>query len=133
MGLVVTLPNHIPACRSEFFNELVPYEVWVVFGVSHFRDKCAGLMLKISCETLGFCGSLVPRFPVIIPPPNRDKKINRSLIYFGLSFFLFHFTLLFISPAKVSLFQNKVSMLLNRVTIECIICHTSKSIAILDL
>ena len=38
--------------------------------VFHFRDKCAGFTIKISCETLGFPGNLVPWFPGIIPPCN---------------------------------------------------------------
>ena len=39
-----------------------------LLGVSYFRDKCAGFTIKISCETLGFPGNLVPWFPGIIPP-----------------------------------------------------------------
>ena len=39
-----------------------------LIGVSHFPDKCAGFTIKISCETIRFCGNLVPRFPVNMPP-----------------------------------------------------------------
>ena len=39
-----------------------------LLGVSHFCDKCVGFTIKISCETLGFLGSLVPRdCPTLLP------------------------------------------------------------------
>ena len=47
--------------------------------VFHFREKCAGFTIKISCETLGFPGNLVPWFPGIIPPlvETDEMKVKR--------------------------------------------------------
>ena len=58
--------------------------LWILgclLGVSHFRDKCAGFTIKISCETLRFRGNLVPRFPVIIPPWGRDDSYGGDPLF----------------------------------------------------
>ena len=36
---------------------------WVVLGVSHFRDKCVGFTIKISCETFRFPDTWFPVSP----------------------------------------------------------------------
>ena len=59
------------SCHKNFIScerECFTYEVWVVWGVLLFRDKCAGFTIKISLETLRFRGNRVPGFPVILPP-----------------------------------------------------------------
>ena len=56
---------------SSYYNTRSTVFLWsfgCLIRVFHFRDKCAGFTIKISCETLGFPGNLVPWFPGIIPP-----------------------------------------------------------------
>ena len=50
---------------SSYFKE---YSLGRLIRVFHFRDKCVGFTITISCETLGYPGNLVPWFPGIIPP-----------------------------------------------------------------
>ena len=38
MGLGATLPNHIPACRSEFFNEILFLVIKFIFGPNVFLN-----------------------------------------------------------------------------------------------
>ena len=68
---ILCLPTVFFSCNKNYFScetEQFSYEGWVLLGVSHFCAKCAGFIMKISCETLRFPGNLVPRFPMIIPP-----------------------------------------------------------------
>ena len=60
--------NVPPITRSTVFL----WSLGHLIRVFHFRNKCAGFTIKISCETLGFPGNLVPWFPGIIPPWSAD-------------------------------------------------------------
>ena len=71
VGFVVVFGCGCWSCCSSYYNTRSTVFLWsfgCLLHVFHFRDKCAGFTIKISCETLGFPGNLVPWFPVIIPP-----------------------------------------------------------------
>ena len=61
------------SCCSSYYNTRSTVFLWsfgCLLHVFHFRDKCAGFTIKISCETLGFPGNLVPRdYPTLLEIP----------------------------------------------------------------
>ena len=65
MGIFHHVIGNVPSItrRTAFL-----WSLGCLIRVFRFRDKCAGFTIKISCETLGFPGNLVPWFPGIIPP-----------------------------------------------------------------
>ena len=74
--------GYVSSCDRKcfsYYNKRGKIFLWSLgrlLRVFHFRNKCAGFTIKISCEILGFPGNLVPWFPGIIPPWGKDRTIN---------------------------------------------------------